>query len=323
LATVANSRINIMPPRIIAIEEHFWTPELVARRRNVEKVNPKAVERLGELGELRLAEMDAAGIDLQVLSEAEPGAQNLAPDEALPLARLSNDRLFEAVKRHPDRLAGFATLPTSDPPAAAKELERAVKELRFRGATVHGSSRGRFLDEHAFWPIFECAQMLDVPIYLHPCTPQPAVFETYYKDYPLLGRAALGFAIEMSVQAMRLVVSGLFDEFPRLKIILGHLGEGLPFLLWRADDTYARRGTLRRRVRDYFIEHFHITTAGNFSHPALQCTIAEMGVERVLFAVDWPFQPNGPAVDFIRRAAVSQDAREQIFGRNAERLLRI
>jgi predicted TIM-barrel fold metal-dependent hydrolase len=312
-----------MPPRIIAIEEHFWTPELVALRRNVEKVNPKAVERLGDLGELRLAEMDAAGIDLQVLSEAEPGAQNLEPAEGVPLARLSNDRLFEATKRHPRRLAGFATLPTSDPHAAAKELERAVKELRFLGATIHGSSRGRFLDEREFWPIFDCAQALDVPIYLHPCTPQPAVLETYYKDHPLLGRAALGFAIEMAVQAMRLVVSGVLDEFPRLKIILGHLGEGLPFLLWRADDTYARRGTLRRSVRDYFRDHFHITTAGNFSQPALQCTLAEMGVERVLFAVDWPFQPNGAAVEFIRKADISDEARERIFGGNARALLRI
>jgi predicted TIM-barrel fold metal-dependent hydrolase len=312
-----------MPPRIIAIEEHFWTPELVALRRNVEKVNPKAVERLGDLGELRLAEMDAAGIDLQVLSEAEPGAQNLEPAEGVPLARLSNDRLFEATKRHPGRLAGFATLPTSDPKAAARELERAVKELRFLGATIHGSSRGRFLDEPEFWPIFDCAQALDVPIYLHPCTPQPAVLETYYKGHPLLGRAALGFAVEMAVQAMRLVVSGVLDQFPGLKIILGHLGEGLPFLLWRADDTYARRGTLRRSVRDYFRDHFRITTAGNFSQPALQCTLAEMGVERVLFAVDWPFQPNGAAVDFIRKADVSEEARERIFSCNARALLRI
>jgi predicted TIM-barrel fold metal-dependent hydrolase len=312
-----------MPARIIAIEEHFWTPELVALRRNVEKVNPKAVERLGEIGPLRLAEMDAAGIDLQVLSEAEPGAQNLAPAEAVPLARLSNDRLFEAVKRYPERLAGFATLPTSDPAAAAKELERTVKELSFRGATVHGTSQGRFLDESAFWPIFECAQALDVPIYLHPCTPQPAVFETYYKEYPLLGRAALGFAIEMAVEAMRLVVGGVFDQFPKLTIILGHLGEGLPFLLWRADDTYARRGKLARSVREYFRDHFHITTAGNFSQPALQCTIAEMGVERILFAVDWPFQQNGAAVEFVRQADISDDARERIFGGNARKLLRI
>jgi predicted TIM-barrel fold metal-dependent hydrolase len=312
-----------MVARIIAIEEHFWTPELVALRRSVERVNPKAVERLGELGELRLAEMDAAGIDLQVLSEAEPGAQNLAPDQAVPLARASNDLLFEAVKRHPGRFAGFATLPTSDPAAAAQELERAVKTLRFCGAMVHGSSRGHFLDERRFWPIFESAQALEVPIYLHPCTPQPAVFETYYKDYPLLGRAALGFAIEMAVQAMRLVVSGVFDTFPRLRIIVGHLGEGLPFLLWRADDTYARRGQLRRSVRDYFLEHFYVTTSGNFSHPALQCTIAEMGVERVLFAVDWPFQPNGAAVGFINAAALSAHGREQIFGANARKLLRI
>jgi predicted TIM-barrel fold metal-dependent hydrolase len=312
-----------MVARIIALEEHFWTPELIALRRTVDRVNPKSVERLGDLGALRLREMDAAGIDIQVLSEAEPGVQNLAPEQAVPLARVSNDLLFEAVKRSPDRFAGFATLPTSDPAAAARELERSVRELRFCGAMVHGSTRGHFLDERQFWPIFEAAAALDVPIYLHPCTPQPAVLDAYYKDYPGLSRAALGFGIEMAVQASRLVVSGVLDEFPKLKIILGHLGESLPFVLWRANDTLSRRAKLRRSFRAYFRDHFHVTTSGNFSQPALQCTIAELGVERILFAVDWPFQPNGEAVDFIKDAELDPMEREQIFGGNARRLLRI
>jgi predicted TIM-barrel fold metal-dependent hydrolase len=188
---------------------------------------------------------------------------------------------------------------------------------------VHGSTRGHFLDERQFWPIFECAAALDVPIYLHPCTPQPAVFDTYYKDYPQLSRAALGFGIEMAVQASRLVVSGVLDEFPKLKIILGHLGESLPFVLWRANDTLPRRTKLRRSFREYFRDHFYITTSGNFSQPALQCAIAELGVERILFAVDWPFQPNGEAVDFIKNAELAPLDREQIFGANARRLLRI
>ncbi|HWF95179.1 MAG TPA: amidohydrolase family protein [Xanthobacteraceae bacterium] len=312
-----------MAARIIALEEHFWTPELIALRRTVDQVNPKSVERLGDLGALRLREMDEAGIDIQVLSEAEPGVQNLAPEVAVPLARVSNDLLREAVKRSPGRFAGFATLPTPDPAAAARELERTVKELRFCGAMVHGSSRGHFLDERRFWPIFESASALDVPIYLHPCTPQPAVFDTYYKDYPGLGRAALGFGIEMAVQASRLVVSGVFDEFPKLKIILGHLGEALPFVLWRADDTLSRRSKLRRSFREYFTDHFYITTSGNFSQPALQCAIAELGVARVLFAVDWPFQPNGEAVAFVKEAKLATGEREQIFDTNARSLLRI
>jgi 2,3-dihydroxybenzoate decarboxylase len=312
-----------MVARIIAVEEHFWTPELIALRRTVDQVNPKSVERLGDLGDLRLREMDAAGIDMQVLSEAEPGAQNLAPDLAVSLARASNDLLAKAVKRHPDRFAGFATLPTPDPAAAAKELERAVRELGFCGAMIHGSTRGHFLDERQFWPILESAQALDVPIYLHPCTPQPSVFETYYKDYPVLGRAALGFGVEMAVQAARLVVSGVFDEFPKLQIILGHLGEALPFLLWRANDTLSRRGKLRRSFREYFVDHFHVTTSGNFSQPALQCAIAELGIARILFAVDWPFQPNGEAVAFIQDAALAENDREAVFGNNARKLLRI
>jgi predicted TIM-barrel fold metal-dependent hydrolase len=312
-----------MDARIIALEEHFWTPELIALRRTVDQVNPKSVARLGDLGALRLREMDEAGIDIQVLSEAEPGVQNLAPEQAVPLARVSNDLLFEAVKRSPGRFAGFATLPTPDPAAAARELERTVKELRFCGAMVHGSTRGHFPDERQFWPIFEAAAALDVPIYLHPCTPQPAVFDAYYKDYPQLSRAALGFGIEMAVQASRLVVSGVLDEFPKLKIILGHLGEALPFLLWRANDTLSRRAKLRRGFREYFRDHFYVTTSGNFSQPALQCAIAELGVERILFAVDWPFQPNGEAVDFIKNAALDPIEREQIFGRSARGLLRI
>ena len=312
-----------MAARIIALEEHFWTPELIALRRTVDQVNPKSVERLGDLGALRLREMDEAGIDIQVLSEAEPGVQNLAPEVAVPLARVSNDLLHEAVKRSPGRFAGFATLPTPDPAAAARELERTVKELRFCGAMVHGSSRGHFLDERQFWPIFESASALDVPIYLHPCTPQPAVFDTYYKDYPGLGRAALGFGIEMAVQASRLVVSGVFDAFPKLRIILGHLGEALPFVLWRADDTLSRRSKLRRSFREYFTDHFYITTSGNFSQPALQCAIAELGVGRILFAVDWPFQPNGEAVAFVKAAELTAAERERIFDTNARSLLRI
>jgi 2,3-dihydroxybenzoate decarboxylase len=312
-----------MAARIIALEEHFWTPELIALRRTVDQVNPKSVERLGDLGDLRLREMDAGGIDVQVLSEAEPGVQNLVPEQAVPLARVSNDLLCEAVKRSPGRFAGFATLPTPDPAAAARELERTVTKLAFCGAMVHGSSRGHFLDERQFRPIFESASALDVPIYLHPCTPQPAVFDAYYKDYPQLGRAALGFGIEMAVQAARLVVSGVFDEFPRLKIILGHLGEALPFVLWRANDTLSRRARQRRSFREYFRDHFYITTSGNFSQPALQCAIAELGVERILFAVDWPFQPNGEAVAFIEQADLAAPAREQIFGGNARALLRI
>ena len=312
-----------MPARIIALEEHFWTPELIALRRSVEAVNPKSVERLGDLGALRIAEMDAAGLSMQVLSEAEPGAQNLTPDLAVSLARVSNDLLFETTKRHSGRFAGFATLPTSAPGAAAKELERCVGGLSFCGALVHGSSRGHFLDERQFWPILECAQALDVPIYLHPCTPPPPVFEVYYQDYPLLARAALGFGIDMAVQAARLVMSGAFDAFPKLKIILGHLGEGLPYLLWRADDTLGRRGKLKRRFADYFRDHFHITTSGNFSHPALQCAIAELGVGRILFAVDWPFQPNTDAVAFVNDAKLGAPEREQIFSGNARTLLRM
>jgi predicted TIM-barrel fold metal-dependent hydrolase len=312
-----------MVARVVALEEHFWTPGLRALRTDGSVSNPKVMERLDDLGALRLREMDEAGIDLQVLSETEPATQNLSAADAVSLSRASNDILHEAIQRHPDRFAGFATLPTPDPRKAAQELERAVKNLGFRGALINGLTHGRFHDEGEFRPIFECAAALDVPVYLHPATPHPAVLDAYYKSYPQLARAPLGFGQEIAVAAMRLVLSGVFDEFPKLQIILGHLGEALPFLLWRANDTLTRSAKLRRSFREYFVGHFHVTTSGFFSPTALQCTIAEMGIDRVMFSVDWPFQPNGPAVAFVNAAPLSPIEREQVFGVNACTLLKL
>ena len=190
--------------------------------------------------------MDEAGIDIQVLSHANPGLQKMDAETAVRLARIANDRLAETVRAHPDRFAGFAAMPTPDPQAAADELERAVTQLGFKGAMIHGLTNGVFFDDKRFWPICERAAALDVPLYLHPTMPQPAVIETYYKDYvqdwPMIMRAAWGFTVETATQGVRLVLSGVFDAYPKLKIILGHLGEGLPFLLWRIDMGFKREG---------------------------------------------------------------------------------
>jgi predicted TIM-barrel fold metal-dependent hydrolase len=312
-----------MAARVIALEEHFWTPGLRAARTDDVISSPKLIERLGDLDALRLREMDEAGVDLQVLSETEPATQNLPADQAVSLARESNDILHEAIGRHPERFAGFATLPTPDPRKAAQELERAIKTLGFRGCMINGLTHGRFPDEPEFRPIFEAAAALDVPIYLHPATPHPAVLDAYYKTYPQLSRAPLGFGQETAVAAMRLVLSGVFDEFPKLQIILGHLGETIPFWLWRASDTLTRVTKLRRSFRDYFLAHFHVTTSGFFSPLALQNTIAEIGIERVMFSVDWPFQPAGPAVAFVNATPLSPGEREQIFASNARKLLKL
>jgi len=312
---------------VIAIEEHYWDRELSARFAGGEGVRaPDMLNRLYDLGELRLREMDEAGIDMQILSHGAPSAQKLSGADAVELARRANDRLHAVVAANPKRFAAFAALPTSDPKAAADELERTTK-LGFKGPMIHGLANGAFLDDKRFWPIFERAQALDVPVYLHPSVPLPAVMDAYYKDYakdfPMVIRAAWGFTVETATQAIRLVLSGVFDAYPRLKIVLGHLGETLPFLVWRIDHALARPGGKTMRFRDVFCEHFYITTSGNFSNPALLCCVMEMGIDRILFAVDWPFVPNKPAVGWMNTVPLCDEDKAKILSGNARRLFRI
>ena len=227
--------------RVIAIEEHFITPPGFALTERLGKVGAPIhmwAEQLGDLGERRLADMDAAGIDVQVLSTPAIGVEELDPAEALKMATEVNDVLAKAVADHPDRFAGFAVLPTLDAAAAANELERTVKELGFKGALINGHTRGRFLDDQAFWPIFERAEALDVPIYLHPTPPPPQVREAYYSGLPgmvgnVLALAGWGWHCETGLHALRLVLGGVFDRFPRLQVIIGHMGENIPFSLAR------------------------------------------------------------------------------------------
>ncbi len=313
-------------PFIIALEEHYYDAE-VARHFRGGDPSPATRQRLEDLGTLRLKEMDEAGIDVQVISHGAPATQRLDAQTAVPLARQANDRLHEAVRTHPDRFAGFAALPTADPRAAADELERAVTKLGFKGAMVHGPTNGVFFDDKRFWPIFERAQALDVPLYVHPSVPHPAVVEAYYKDYlkdfPSLLTAAWGFTVETATQGIRLVLSGVFDAYPRVKIILGHLGESLPFSLWRIDMALAREGNRPASFRQYFCEHFYITTSGNFSNPALLCCIMEMGVDRILFSVDYPFVENKPGTKWMESVPLCAEDREKILSGNAKRLLKM
>lgn len=315
-------------PRIIALEEHYSDHELAAHFTGPDAVRAGPVaERLYDLGELRLKEMDEAGIDVQVLSHSAPSLQKLPAADAVDLGRRVNDRLREFVQRHPDRFAGFAALPTADPEAAAMELERCVTSLGFKGAMLHGlTAEGQFLDDKRFWPIYARAEALQVPIYLHPSVPHPAVREAYYQEYaadfPVLIRAGWGYTVEAATQAIRLVLSGVFDAHPRLQFILGHLGETLPFLLGRIDSALSRPGNKPVRFRETFCQHFHITTSGFFSDPALLCCVMEMGVDRILFSVDWPFESNKAAVDWVRRVPFSAEDRAKLMSGNAERLLR-
>ena len=230
--------------RTITLEEHFATPAFLdgAGRRLKEPGRPDArllLRRLQDLGDGRIAEMDAAGIDVQVLSLTAPGTEQLPPDEARALASEANAALAEAIGRHPDRFAGFAVVPTPDPERAADELERAVRQLGFKGAVVNGHVGGRYLDDPFFWPLFERAEALGVPIYLHPTPPPEPVAATYYRGHfpPAVAEAfathGWGWHIESALHVLRIVLGGVFDRYPRLQLIMGHLGETLPFMLER------------------------------------------------------------------------------------------
>ncbi len=318
-------------PRIVALEEHYFDPELAQHfeRSGPEARAPALRQRLEDVGALRLKEMDEAGIDMQVLSHGAPATQRLPAPVAIEVARRTNDRLRDTVARHPTRFAAFAALPTADPDASADELERAVTRLGFKGAMLHGLQKvdggWRFLDDKRFWPVFERAQALDVPIYMHPAVPHPAVTEAYYRDYleqyPALQTAGWGFTVETATQGIRLVLSGVFEAYPGLKIILGHLGESLPFSLWRIDMALKRQGNRATPFRDTFREHFWITTSGNFSTPALLCCVLELGVDRILFSIDYPFVDNPPGVAWMDGVPLGPDDRAKILGGNAGRLL--
>jgi predicted TIM-barrel fold metal-dependent hydrolase len=311
---------------IIAIEEHYYDKELAGHFPTVER-NADIVNRMYDLGEWRLREMDEAGIDIQVLSHGAPSTQKLSGDIAVPLTQRVNDRLAAVCAANPKRFAAFGALPTSDPAAAADELERIVSKLGFKGAMIHGLANDMFLDDKRFWPIFERAQALDVPIYLHPSIPHPAVMEAYYKDYvkdyPMVIRAAWGFTVETATQAIRMVLCGIFDKLPKLKIIIGHLGETLPFLIWRIDQSLSRPGQKTISFRDIFCSHFYLTTSGNFSNPALLCCVQEMGVDRLMFAIDWPFVANPPGTTWMESVPLCDEDKVKILSGNAKKLLKM
>jgi predicted TIM-barrel fold metal-dependent hydrolase len=319
--------------RVITLEEHFWTDALtdaLAGSGQAALAGPRLgalANDLRDLGERRLADMDAAGIDVQVLSVAPPAAQVLDPVTAVRLARQANDRLAEAVGEHPDRFAGFATLPTPDPAAATAELERTVTGYGFKGALINGHTGGRFLDDEEFWPIFERAEALGVPVYLHPTYPTAQVMDAYYSGLAGQVRATLatggwGWHAETGLHVLRIILGGVFDRFPGLQLIIGHMGENLPFSLARADDRLSPEITgLKRRVADYVRDHVYVTTSGYFTDAPLLCTLMVLGADRILFSVDYPFASNGRGRAFLDAAPVSEADREKIAHGNAERLL--
>jgi predicted TIM-barrel fold metal-dependent hydrolase len=317
--------------RVIAIEEHYIDPNVTKLQESMQKNarirNPKMVERMEDFGGERIEEMDAAGIDVQVLSIAPPGVHNFSDELAVKVAKDANDYLAQKIATNPKRFFGFAALPMQNPAEAADELERSVTKLGFKGGMIHGLTNSKFDDTKASWAVYERAAALDVPIYLHPGMPHAEVRDIYYKEYTeefaLFPQAAWGYTVETATMAIRLVLSRVFEKHPNLKIILGHLGETLPFLLWRVNHNLKRPGNAPIEFRDVFCNNFYVTTSGNFSDPALMCCVQELGIDRILFAVDWPFIDNKPGVDWIERVPLCKEDKLKILSGNATRLLKL
>lgn len=336
--------------RVIAVEEHAWTAELraallkfggddtVTAFSNDDTTN----HRLLDVGEERLARMDAAGVDFQVLSVTSPGTQPLPPALAVSLARDANDFLSEAVQRRPDRFAAFATLPTPDPDAAADELRRCILELGFVGAMLFPRTGLTCLDHSSFHPIFETAAELEVPVYIHPGIPPAAVREACYDGLDpatnlMLSTGGWGWHAEAGLAALRLILAGTFDRHPGLQIILGHWGEMLVSFADRADALSSTGTHLDRRVLDYITENVYVTAGGVFSHRMLRQTLDLLGPDRLMFAQDDPYNSTlgqrgqdllGPsstyndARAFIDTAPMSAEDKLKLAHLNAERLLR-
>ncbi len=320
--------------RRIAAEETFAVPEVLDALRDLLEREPDrepgliappyivtdTIRALTDLGESRLASMDAARIDKQLLSHWSPGVQVFDPDQGTELAQLVNDRLASAVADHPDRFAGLATIAPQSPGDAALELERAVSSLGLNGVMINSHTNGEHLDDPKYWAIFESAQALNTPIYLHPRTP-PAQMYGAFTDY-VMDRALWGYAAETSLHVIRLIMGGVFDAFPNLTIVLGHMGEGIPFWLDRLDSVASRTGMpdLERLPSEYFRDNIYVTTSAMFWDPVLTFCQEVLGTDRIIFAVDSPFASSERATEWLDAAPIALEDKHKIYYENAERV---
>jgi 5-carboxyvanillate decarboxylase len=351
---IANNTTNTSKSAFkrIAIEEAFATPELFDEWRKLlatdaEKepgfrklyepflsspATKEIRDRLIDVGVGRIRDMDQYGIDMQILSITSPGVQVFSANKAIDIAKKSNDQLSEFIHAYPNRYAGLAAVAPQAPAKAARELERAVKELGMKGAIINSHTQGEYLDQQKYWVLFEAAQALDVPIYLHPRTPSPDMIKPFL-PYGLEG-AGWGFAVETSLHAMRLILSGLFDDFPKLKFILGHMGEGIPFWLPRIDGRFANQtwtklntsNQIKQRQKkpsEYFMDNFAIATSGVNWPPALTFALSVLGADRILFAIDYPYESTAKAVAGIESTPMSDVDKQKIYQLNAEKLFKL
>lgn len=315
----------------IALEEHFMHPDFIDYfATTAPNISPalfgKAREALQDFGEQRLAAMDVIGVEKSVLSLAGPGVQaEKSVATATKMARKVNDFLAEQIAKHPDRYGGFAHLAVQDPHAAADELERCMRDLGMQGAMINGQTGGTYLDDDRYSVLWERAADLGAPIYIHPNNPPEQVH--MYSGHPELWGPVWSWTVETATHALRLVFSGLFDRHKGAKLILGHLGETLPYLLWRLDSRWeiSNRGemALEMKPSEYFKRNIWMTTSGMCADAPLRCAIDTVGADRIMFSVDYPFERAEEAGDWIEAAPLSAEERSQICATTARNLLNI
>jgi predicted TIM-barrel fold metal-dependent hydrolase len=327
--------------RVIALEEHFTVPALVSRidraaiaergfrPRRSAPGKPSPMELAPEMGEPRLRLMDESGISLQVLSNTGPGPDLVPGQAGVDMARAMNDHLAEACARHPDRFAGFAVLPMASPAATAAELRRCVRDLGFPGCLINGTTEGRFLDDPAYDDLLTEAETLDVPVYIHPHLAPTAVREAYFGGVEpgaarVLEAAGWGWHSETALHVLRLVVAGTLDRHPKLKLIIGHMGEMLPMMLARADDVFKLDiAHLRRSISQTILDQVWITTSGIFTEPPFLAALLTFGIDRIMFSVDYPYAENAQGRAFLDRINLAPADMVKLTHANAEALLRI
>ncbi len=323
--------------RTITLEEHFATPEFFAGPARFVKDRAgkmggryaQVVDRLCDVDDLRISEMDAAGIDMQILSLSAPGVEQMDAAEATAMAQSTNDYLAAAINRHPSRFAGFAALPTSAPKQAVQELERCFAQPGFKGIVINGHNRGRYLDDKFYWPILEAAEALNAPIYLHPTPPPQQVIDISYGGFDplvtdLLAGGGWGWHIETAIHMLRIICGGVFDRFPKLQFVIGHMGEGLPFFFQRFEILPMQVTKLQRPILSYLKQNVHYTFSGmNFQPTFLNLLLELGGVDRIMFSADYPYQSMPQARAFLDHIPVSPADRARIAHGNAERLFGI
>lgn len=282
------------------------------------------LSQLLDIGAGRLQDMDANGVDMHLLGLTSPGVQMLEAGRATALARLANDRLAEVVQRHPTRFAALGTFAPQDPAGAAKEMERVIDTLKLNGFIINSHTDNEYLDLPKYWPILEAAEALGAPLYIHPRAPSNGMAAPF-RDYRLEA-AVWGYGMEVGTHAVRLMMSGVLDRFPKLKIVIGHMGEAVPFWLWRLDymgNPARGRSPQRLKPSEYFARNFAITTSGVEDPVALKYCIEKIGIDNIMWAIDYPYQPTAPAVAWIDAAPLTDEQRHKLCHGNAERIFGI